>query len=107
MQSQSMTETLQEDIKKRHRLMKDIESDTLEILDLYREVEELVKWQKEPLDAADNFVDQARHLVTDGLPQLEVAEGYQEGIKKKQCCLMGIMIICALFLVLFLYFSIS
>ena len=98
---------LQREIQERNRLVKEIESDSLLILDLYKEVKTLVEFQREQLLVTEENITQAHESVKKGIPELEEADKDQKSDQKKQCCLIGVMIVCVVFLVLFLYFTIS
>jgi len=102
-----LTQSLQREIEERNRLVKEIEHDALEILDLYKEIQELIKFQREQLLAMGGNIEQAHESVAVGGTEIGKAEEYQKSAQKKQCCLLVIMIVCALFLTLFLYFTLS
>jgi len=100
-------QTLQREIEERNRLVKEIEHDALEILDLYKELRELIELQRSQVEAiGDNIVD-AKESVQSGTAQIQEAEEYQKKAQKKQCCLLVIVLVCALFLGLFLFFTLS
>jgi len=100
-------QTLQREIEERNRLVKEIEHDALEILDLYKEIRDLIEFQRSQVEAIGDNIQDAHESVETGTQQIEQAEEYQKKAQKKQCCLLVIMLVCALFLALFLYFTLS
>jgi len=100
-------QTLQREIEERNRLVKEIEHDALEILDLYKEIRDLIEFQRSQVEAIGENIQDAHESVETGAQQIEQAADYQKRAQKKQCCLLVIMVVCALFLALFLYFTLS
>jgi len=78
----SSAQTLQREIEERNRLVKEIEHDALEILDLYKEIRDLIEFQRSQVEAIGENIQEAHESVATGTKEIEQAEDYQKRAQK-------------------------
>jgi len=75
--------SVQREIEERNRMVKEIESDALDILDLYKQIKNLIEYQREHIDNISGNVEGTLASVNEGHKQLEAAAEYQKKAQKK------------------------
>jgi t-SNARE complex subunit (syntaxin) len=80
------------DIELRHEEILRLEKQVLEVYELFKDLSLLVETQQESLDIIEKRVATAKDHVDQASSELEIAEGYQRKSRKKQCCLIIILL---------------
>ena len=80
-------------IQEREDAIKDIESQMLEVNDIFKDLSVAVQDQGHQLDSIEANMSQAYSSVDDGAQQLEKANRYQKKSRNKMCCFLLILII--------------
>jgi len=82
-------------IREREERIAQLEADTLDVNEIFRELGALVHAQGEVLDTIDSNVESAASRVEAGNEQLIKAAEYQRKSRKKMCCLAMVFVIIA------------
>jgi t-SNARE complex subunit (syntaxin) len=82
-----------EDIEERHQGILRLESQVLEVYELFRDLAVLVDMQQEHLDVISNNILNAKAFTQKAEVDLVVAENYQKKARKRQCCIVILIII--------------
>jgi len=80
------------DIEMRHEEILRLEKQVLEVYELFKDLALLVDTQQESLDVIEKRVGTAKAHVMEAESELQIAEGYQRKSRKKQCCLIVILL---------------
>jgi len=80
------------DIELRHEEILRLEKQVLEVYELFKDLSLLVETQQESLDIIEKRVATAKDHVSQAEGELEIAEEYQRKSRKKQCCLIVIVL---------------
>ncbi|GFO50679.1 syntaxin-7-like isoform x2 [Plakobranchus ocellatus] len=80
-------------IREREERIHQLESDILDVNEIFRELGAMVHTQGEVLDTIDNNVEQASANVESGNEQLVQAAEYQRKSRRKMCCLLVIFLV--------------
>jgi t-SNARE complex subunit (syntaxin) len=80
------------DIELRHKEILGLERQVLEVYELFKDLALLVDTQQESLDIIEKRIGSAKAHVADAESQLEIAESYQRKSRKKQCCLLVLVL---------------
>mmetsp|Transcript_23088 Transcript_23088/g.32571 ORF Transcript_23088/g.32571 Transcript_23088/m.32571 type:complete len:295 (+) Transcript_23088:25-909(+) len=81
------------DIEERHNDILKLESQVLEVYELFKDLAMLVEQQQESLDHIQNRIESAQDYVQKGEKQLEQAATHQKKARKKMICILGILLI--------------
>jgi len=81
----------EQDIARRHQEILAIERDAIEILEMFKDMRALVMEQKEGLDVIEGNIMDAKLNAEQGEKELVEAERLQKKSRKKQCCLLFIV----------------
>lgn len=90
-----ISENLQDvvrDIEDRHLDILKLERQVLEVYELFKDLATLVDIQQESLDVIENRIGKAKDYVEKAEGQLAEAEVYQKRTRKKQCCLLILLL---------------
>ncbi|XP_031559738.1 syntaxin-7-like [Actinia tenebrosa] len=87
--------------------IRQIESDILDINEIFRDLAGMVYEQGEMIDSIEGNVEKAHDNVSTANIQLEKASKYQKAARKKMCCLLVICVLVAGAVALILYFSLK
>jgi len=90
-----ISENLQDvvrDIEDRHLDILKLERQVLEVYELFKDLATLVEIQQESLDVIENRIGKAKDYVERAEGQLAEAEVYQKKTRKKQCCLIILLL---------------
>jgi len=74
-----LTEALQNEIEERNLRVKQMESDALDILELYTRIQQLIAMQREKIDDAADNINEANLSVQKGDTTLLLADEYGKG----------------------------
>jgi len=95
-----------QDVATRHAKLVQIERDTQEILDVYKDLKSIVEVQQESIDVIDNNIQDVKLKTQAGLGQLIDAESSQKKARKRKCCMLFCVVILLVVVVaLLLFFS--
>jgi len=78
----------QEEIQRRTKEIRLIESEVSEVAEMYRDMHLLVNEQQESIDMIDQHVTSTKDKVENAAQQLTDAEDYQKKARKRKCCLL-------------------
>lgn len=87
----------------RQRFMKTIESDVVQVHDLFRDVNAMVNAQQQMVDDIDAKITDTQENARQGMEQLLQAQQYQAAKRKKMCCLVLVLIIAIFLFFLFIW----
>lgn len=90
-----ISENLQDvvrDIEDRHLDILKLERQVLEVYELFKDLATLVEIQQESLDVIENRIGKAKDYVGKAETELNEAEVYQKKTRKKQCCLIILLL---------------
>jgi t-SNARE complex subunit (syntaxin) len=106
-----MFQDLQEDeqemeqLRLREQAIRQLESDILDVNQIFKELATMVHEQGEIVDSIEAHVESAQIEVQEGARQLERAQTYQNRARRKQLCIIltcaGVLLAC----VLIIYYS--
>jgi len=77
-----------QDVAARHSKISQIEKDTQEILEVFKELKTIVEVQQDNIDIIDTNIQSVKLNSTAGLSQLQDAETSQKKARKRKCCLL-------------------
>jgi syntaxin 12/13 len=98
-QAQAMEDQIQfleydyEEIQRRTRDIRLIESEVADVAEMYRDMHILVHEQQEGIDMIENNIMSTKERTENASEQLVSAEGYQRKARKKQCCVVVILLV--------------
>jgi len=81
------------DIEERHQDILKLERQVLEVYELFRDLASLVDLQQDSLDVIDARIQSAKNYTERAEVELTEAEDYQKKARKRQCMILGIVII--------------
>jgi len=81
-----------QDVAQRHSKLLQIERDTQEILDVYKDLKSIVEVQQENIDVIDNNIQDVKLKTDAGLSQLIDAENSQKKARKRKCCMVFLVL---------------
>jgi len=81
-----------DEVKRRAEGIKQIERDVNELGEMFVDLQSLVVQQGESLDLIENNVSNARDETVEATQQLLQAEKYQKTARKRQCCLLFLVL---------------
>lgn len=81
------------ELERRHAEIKALESDILEIAEMYRDLQKLVDQQQTDLDSMEKAIDKTHEKAETAVKELEAAEDYQRRARKKACCTLTVVLI--------------
>jgi syntaxin 7 len=93
----------EEEVNQRHEGILQIERDTLELLDMFQDLDTLTKQQQANIDIIATNVEVAKDKVIDANVQLDKAEQSQIAAKNKKCCFVGMLVTAALVIAIVVY----
>jgi len=92
------------DVASRHAKVMQIERDTQEILEVYKDLKTLVEVQQENIDVIDNNIQDTKLKTQGGLVQLQEAEESQKKSRKRKCCIVfAVMTLLVVIVVIFMF----
>ncbi|XP_005091515.1 syntaxin-7 [Aplysia californica] len=94
-------------IREREERIHQLESDILDVNEIFRELGALVHTQGEVLDTIDSNVEAAASHVEEGNEQLVKAAEYQRKSRKKMCCLAVILLVIAIIVTIIIVVAIK
>lgn len=80
-------------IRERETAIKQLESDIMDVNQIFKDLGMLVHEQGEVLDSIEANVEHAQIHVEDGTKQLSAAKNYQSKARRKKCCLIVVLLI--------------
>jgi len=80
------------DIEERHLDILKLESQVLEVYELFRDLATLVSLQQESLDVIEHRIQNAAAYTKQAQEQLVQAEHHQTKARQKKCCLLMILL---------------
>eukprot|EP00794_Sanderia_malayensis_P004699 gene4699-5314_t len=95
MQMQTEAELSLDMIKEREDAIRKLESDILDVNDIFKDLALMVHEQGEMIESIEANVESASANVEHANVQLEKARGYQKASRKKLCCLLVVLLIVA------------
>lgn len=93
------------DIEERHKGILRLEQQVTEVYQLFQDLATLVDMQQETLDVIENRVSMAKNYQGQALEELVKGEEYQKKARRRQICILMIILTVALAIILF--FSVS
>jgi len=93
-------------IRDREERVRQLESDILDINEIFRDLGSMVHEQGEVIDSIENNVEKAYDNVEAGAGQLEQAAEYQRRARKKKCILVIVLLVVAGIIALIIYLSV-
>jgi len=81
------------DIEERHQDILKLERQVLEVYELFRDLAQLVDLQQDSLDVIDARIQSAKGYTEKAENELTEAEDYQKKARKRQCMILGLIII--------------
>jgi len=81
------------DIEERHQDILKLERQVLEVYELFRDLAQLVDLQQDSLDVIDARVQSAKNYTERAESELNEAEDYQKKARKRQCIILGLVIV--------------
>jgi syntaxin 1B/2/3 len=81
-----------EDIEERHQGILKLERQVSEVFELFKDLATLVDLQQESLDVISNNVTQSKAYAEKAETELQHAETYQKKARKRQCCILIIIL---------------
>jgi len=81
------------DIEERHQDILKLERQVLEVYELFRDLAQLVDLQQDSLDVIDARIQSAKNYTERAEVELTEAEDYQKKARKRQCMILGIVIV--------------
>ncbi|XP_065669954.1 syntaxin-7 isoform X2 [Hydra vulgaris] len=94
-------------IKEREDALRQLESDIVDVNEIFKDLAIMVHEQGEVIDSIEANVATAAIQVETGNAQLEKAKNYQKSARKKKCCLLVILLVAAAVIGLIIYFSVK
>jgi len=82
-----------------------IEQDVMEVSELYRDLQHIVHEQQEHIDTIDSSIVQAKDRTEEGHKELLQAEEYQKKARKKQCCMLFLVLAIVGIIVVIVYLA--
>lgn len=79
-------------IEDRYEGIMRLEKQINEIYQLFQDLAMLVELQQETIDVIESHVDRAVNYQTSALSNMADASKYQQSARKKQCCILGILL---------------
>ncbi|XP_021952434.1 syntaxin-7 isoform X1 [Folsomia candida] len=110
-QQQMLFQDLQEDeqeveqLRLREQAIRQLESDILDVNQIFKELATMVYDQGEVVDSIESHVESAQIEVSQGASQLERAHTYQNQARRKQLCIICTCIGVLIVFILILYYS--
>eukprot|EP00118_Oscarella_pearsei_P014445 m.123638 g.123638 ORF g.123638 m.123638 type:complete len:301 (+) comp37827_c1_seq1:72-974(+) len=95
------------EIEEREEAIRTIESDMVEVNEIFRDLGTLVHEQGEQIDLIETHITTTKGRVEDGTQQLRKAKEYQKKARTKMCCLLIVILIIAAVLAIIIYFSVE
>lgn len=86
-------EDVMKDIQERHMDILKLESQVLEVYELFQDLATLVDLQQESLDVIENRIEHAKEYAEKAEIELVIAEQYQKKSRKKCCCILVVLLI--------------
>jgi len=81
-----------EEIENRHQRIQDIERDVLEVNEMFRDLQAIVHDQGETINVISDNIGTTLAAVGDAHEELVKAETYQKKARRKQCCLLFLIL---------------
>jgi len=78
-------------VLEREARIRQIESDVLDVNEIFKELGAMIHVQGEAVDTIEANVEKAAHEVEQGRDQLSLAQEYQKRFRTKLCCLVVIL----------------
>lgn len=111
MQLQAEEEAMSEEdlrlIQEREQAIKQLESDIVDINDIFKDLGMMVHEQGEIIDSIEANVERTDQNITSGMQQLARAAQYQSSSRRKICCLVLIGVLVALAIGLIIWGSVT
>jgi len=106
-QMQTESELSLEEIKEREAAIRKLESDILDVNDIFKDLALMVHEQGDVIDSIEANVGTAATHVEQGNVQLEKARDYQKASRKKMCCFLVILLIVAIIIGVVIYVTVG
>jgi t-SNARE complex subunit (syntaxin) len=94
-------------LREREDAIKRLESDILDVNQIFKDLAVLVHEQGEIVDSIEANVEVAAGHVEQANTQLSQARNYQSKARRKMICIIGLLVVVALVLFLIIYFSVK
>ncbi|BFZ04818.1 hypothetical protein BsWGS_07857 [Bradybaena similaris] len=94
-------------IREREERILQLESDILDVNEIFRELGALVSAQGEVLDTIDSNIERAAVHVESGNEQLIKAADYQRKSRKKMCCIVVILLVVAIIITIIIVVAVK
>jgi len=94
-----------ESIRQREQAIRQLESDILDVNQIFKELATMVHEQGETVDSIEAHVESAQIQVEEGTTQLGRAAHYQTQARKKQLCILITCVSILIFVILVIYYS--
>jgi len=104
MQAHEDEQQIQE-LREREEAIRQLETDILDVNQIFRELATLVHEQGDTIDSIEANIESTAVRVTEGTEQLRKAGHFQNAARKKQCFMLGVGAVILLVLILVIYFS--
>lgn len=95
LQIQQEDEISTEMLEERERAIRQLESDIMDVNEIFRDLGQMIHEQGEMIDNIESHVESAGSHVEDANVQLAKASEYQKASRKKMCCLLVILVVVA------------
>ncbi|XP_046573733.1 syntaxin-12-like [Haliotis rubra] len=89
-------------IREREERIRQLESDILDVNEIFRDLGAMIQEQGETLDTIEANVEKAYGNVETGNEQLVKASQYQKSSRKKMCCLLVVFLVIAIIITIIL-----
>lgn len=90
----------------REQRIRQIESDMLDVNEVFRDLAAMVHEQGETIGTIEDNITTTAYNVEKGHEQLVKASGYQKAYRKKLCCMILVLVLVAIALTIIVYFSV-
>lgn len=104
-QLQTETELSLDLIKEREAAIRNLESDILDVNEIFKDLALMVHEQGDMIDSIEANVDSAAGNVETANVQLEKARNYQKASRKKMCCLLVLLLVVAAIIGVIIYLA--
>jgi len=94
-----------EEMRHREEAIRQLESDILDVNQIFRELATLVHEQGETIDSIEAHIETSSIRVSEGTQQLQKANSYSTAARKKKLCLFGTGAAILIILILIIYYS--
>lgn len=94
-------------IQERESAIKQLESDIMDVNQIFKDLGMLVHEQGEVLDSIEANIDSTHMKVEDGTKQLASARNYQSKARRKKCCLISVLLIILAIIIIIVVVTVS